>query len=106
MKKLQKIRIKDKKQFKRAITIILLTIVSIVLVTFFMENLKINGFGSLFTIPTYKEAFSVTEFDIKIINLFEKCSVIFILLMSYINLDYYSELAKIEREEEIALQNI
>ena len=57
---MKKLRIKNKKQFTRAMVTLLLTIVGIVLITMFMNNLRVEGLGSLFTIGAYKEAFEVT----------------------------------------------
>lgn len=99
-------RIKNKKQFARSIITILLTIVSIVLIILFMENLKIEGLGSLFTVGAYKEAFEVTKTDITIINIWELGFVGATIYMAYAYLDYYSKMAELEAEEQEALQNI
>ena len=99
-------KIKDKKQFIRAIITILLTIVLIVLITMFMNNLKVKGLGSLFTIGAYKEAFEVTSTDIKIINILEVSFISSIIFLAYNYLDYHAKLIKLEREERLAINNI
>lgn len=99
-------KIKDKKQFIRAIITILLTIVGIVLVMIYANSLKVNGLGSLFTIGAYKEAFEVTSTDIKIINMLEVAFISSIIFLAYTNLDYYSELANLEEQERLAIENI
>ena len=99
-------RIKNKKQFTRAMITILLTIVSILLVTLFMENLKAEGLGSLFSIPAYEEGFKVNETDIKIINVWEISCIGTILFMAYTYLDYYSKIAQVEAEEQRVLKNV
>ena len=63
-------KIKNKKQFIRAIITLLLTIVGIVLITMFMNQLRVEGIGSLFTIGAYKGAFEVTSTDKTIINIY------------------------------------
>lgn len=103
---MKKLRIKNKKQFARAIITILLTIVGIVLITLFMNELKVEGLGSLFTVPAYKEAFEVTSADIKLINLFEVVSICSIIYFAYQYLDYHAEMIKLEREERLAINNI
>lgn len=99
-------KIKDKKQFTRAIITILLTIVGIVLVMMYANNLKVNGLGSLFTVPAYKGAFEVTKTDITIINILEVGFISSIIFLAYTNLEYYAELNKLEREERLAIENI
>lgn len=99
-------KIKDKKQFIRAIITILLTIVGIVLITMFMNNLKVEGLGSLFTIEAYKEAFEVTSTDIKIINMLEVSFICSIIFLAYNYLDYHAEISKLERQERLAINNI
>ena len=99
-------KIKNKKQFIRAIITILLTIVGIMLITLFMNELKVEGLGSLFTIGAYKEAFEVTSADIKLINLFEIVSICSIIYFAYQYLDYHAGLIKLERQERLAIENI
>lgn len=99
-------KIKDKKQFIRAIITILLTIVLIVLITMFMNDLKVEGLGSLFTIGAYKEAFEVTSTDIKIINILEVSFISSIIFLAYNYLDYHAKLIKLECEERLEINNI
>ena len=99
-------RIKNRKQFTRSMITILLTVVSIVLIILFMENLKVEGLGSLFTIGAYKGAFEVTKTDLIIINIWEVGFIGTALYMAYAYLDYYSKMAEVEAEEQKALQNI
>ena len=101
---MKKLRIKNKKQFTRAIITLLLTIVGIVLVTMFMNNLKVNGLGSLFTVPAYKEAFEVTKTDITIINVLHIAFVGSIIYFAYLYLDYHAELNQLEREKTLAIR--
>ena len=103
---MKKLRIKNKKQFARAIVTILLIIVGIVLITMFMNQLRVEGLGSLFTIGAYKEAFEVTSADIKLINLFEIVSICSIIYFAYQYLDYHAGLIKLERQERLAINNI
>lgn len=99
-------KIKNKKQFIRAIITILLTIVGIVLITMFMNNLKVEGLGSLFTIGAYKEAFEVTSTDKTIINILEVSFIGSIIYLAYQYLDYHAQIIKLEREERLAINNI
>jgi hypothetical protein len=99
-------KIANKKQFIRAMITILLTIVGIVLVTMFMNNLKVNGLGSLFTIPAYEEAFEVTKTDIAIINILEVGFMSSLIFLAYDYLDYHAQIIKLEREERLAIENI
>lgn len=65
-----KLRIKNKRKFKKAILTIIMAIAIIVCIILFGNYLKINGLSSLFTTNTYKEAFKETaKADIAIINL-------------------------------------
>lgn len=103
---MEKLRIKNKKQLKRAIITLLLIIVGIVLITMFMNQLKVEGLGSLFTVPTYKEAFEVTSADITIINILQASFIGSLIYLAYQYLDYHAELIKLEREERLAINNI
>ena len=98
-------KIANKKQFTRAIITIVLTIVGIVLVMMFMNNLKVNGLGSLFTVSAYKEAFEVTNTDIAIINVLEVSFIGSIIFLAYNYLDYHAKLINLEREERLAINN-
>ena len=97
-------KIKDKKQFIRAIITILLTIVGRVLIIMFMNNLKVEGLGSLFTIGAYKEAFKVTSTDIKIINMLEVSFICSIIFLAYNYLEYHAELNQLEKEKTLAIR--
>lgn len=101
---MKKLRIKNKKQFTRAIITLLLTIVGIVLVTMFMNNLRVEGLGSLFTVPAYKEAFEITKTDITIINVLHIAFVGSIIYFAYLYLDYHAELNQLEREKTLAIR--
>ena len=98
-------KIKNKKQFIRAIITLLLTIVGIVLITMFMNNLKVEGLGSLFTIGAYKEAFEVTSTDVTIINVLEVSFIGSLIYLAYQYLDYHAQIIKLEREERLAIEN-
>ncbi len=99
-------KIKNKNQFIRAVITILLTIVGIVLITMFMNDLKVEGLGSLFTVPAYKEAFEVTNTDITIINMLEASFIGSLIYLAYQYLDYHAEIIKLERDERLAIKNI
>ena len=100
---MKKLRIKNKKQFTRAIITLLLTIAGIVLITMFMNDLKVNGLGSLFTIGAYKEAFEVTNTDITIINILKVSFISSLIYLAYQYLDYHAKLIKLERQERLVL---
>lgn len=99
-------KIKNKKQFIRAIITLLLTIAGIVLITMFMNQLRVEGIGSLFTIGAYKEAFEVTKTDITIINVLEVSFIGSTIYLAYQYLDYHAQIIKLEREERLAIENI
>lgn len=103
---MKKLRIKNKKQLTRAIITILLIIVGIVLITMFMNQLRVEGLGSLFTVPAYKEAFEITKTDISIINMLHITFIGSIIYFAYQYLDYHAELIKLERQERLAINNI
>lgn len=67
---MKKLRIKNKRQFKKAILVLIMTISIIVGTVIFANYLKIRGLDNLFTTNTYKEAFKETnKVDIAVINM-------------------------------------
>ena len=95
---MKKLKIKDEKQFKGAVKIILYSIIAICVIVAFASELKTNGFESFFTIPAYKEAFAET--DIGMVNVLETLAIVFTLYVTKINLQDNAEERKLEREEE------
>lgn len=68
---MKKLKIKNKRKFKKAILTLIMAITIIVGTVMFCNYLKIRGFESLFTTNVYKEAFKETnKIDIAIINMF------------------------------------
>lgn len=87
----------NKKYFRKSISIILLTMLSVVLIAVASNHLIVNGLESLFTIKNYKEAFKTTEYDIQIINLI-KCGLIIASIMcGYFNLEANAQEMKLEK---------
>ena len=76
------------------------------LITMFMNNLKVNGLGSLFTVPAYKEAFEVTKTDIAIINMLHISFIGSIIYFAYQYLDYHAQIINLERQDRLAIENI
>lgn len=87
----------NKKYFRKSISIILLTMLSVVLITVFSNLLIVNGLESLFTIKNYKEAFKTTEYDIKIINLIKCGLIIASIACGYFNLESNAQEMKLEK---------
>ena len=87
----------NKRYFKKAITIILLTILSVVLIAVASNHLIVNGLESLFTVKAYKEAFETTEYDIKIINLIKCGLIIASIACGYFNLESNAQEMKLEK---------
>ena len=87
----------NKKYFKKSMFIILSTIVALIIINIFCNNLVINGVDSLFTTNVYKTAFENT--DTSLINAFRYLMIAFTIAAAYINLEYNAELLKIEIEE-------
>ena len=93
-------RIANKKQFKEAMKVIVISIACIVLTIVIASVLKTRGLESLFTTNIYKEAFETNPNDIVLINRLEVVTVIGIIALCYNELYYNAEIYKIEREEE------
>ena len=87
----------NKKCFKKSMFIILSTIVALIIINIFCNNLIVNGLDSLFTTPAYKTAFENT--DTSLINAFRWIAIAFTIASAYINLEYNAGLLKIEIEE-------
>lgn len=87
------------KRFRYAMLIIALTIISIIAINLFGKYLLVNGFSSAFTQPGLRQAFELTEFDIKFINLLRIALSILAIFTGYFNLEYNSEMMKLERKE-------
>ena len=66
---MKKLRIKDKRKFKKAVLVIIMATSIIIGTIVFCNYLKIRGLGSLFTTNVYKDAFKeTTKSDIAIID--------------------------------------
>lgn len=94
----------NKKQFTKAVLTILLTIMSIVLINMFFNNLIVNGLSSLFTTNLYREAFENTQNDLMLIELFRWTFILGSILTGYFQLEEERELAKLDRMERIILR--
>ena len=94
----------NKKQFAKAILTILLTIMSIVLINIFFNNLVTNGLSSLFTTNLYREAFENTQKDLMLIELFRWTFILGSILTGYFQLEEERELAELDRMERIILR--
>ena len=87
----------NKKYFRKSISIILLTVLSVVLIAVASNHLIVNGLESLFTIKNYKEAFKTTEYDIQIINLIRYGLIIISIMCGYFNLEANAQEMKLEK---------
>lgn len=96
----------NKKVMKRAIKIILLTILAVLLVNLLANDLLINGLSRFFTISSYKEAFELCEVDIVIINVLRYMFTGISLVIGYAYLSYNAELMRLERAERIELRKV
>ena len=89
----------NKKQFSKAISTILLTILAIVLINIFCNNLVVNGFDSLFTTRVYKEAFTNSEYDLMLISIMRWMFTLISIAACYFQLDAERQLAEVDRME-------
>ena len=96
----------NKKVMKRAIKIILLTILAVFLINIVANDLLSNGFSRFFTISSYKEAFELCEVDVVIINVLRYMFTGISLVIGYAYLSYNAELMKLERAERIELRKV
>lgn len=96
----------NKRIMKRAIKIILLTILAVFLINIAANDLLSNGFSRFFTIQSYKEAFELCEVDIVIINMLRYVFTGIALVIGYAYLSYNAELMKLERAERIELRKV
>lgn len=94
----------NKKVMKRAIKIILLTILAVFLINIVANDLLANGLSRFFTIQGYKEAFELCEVDIVIINVIRWVFTGISLVVGYTYLSYNTELMRLEREERIEIR--
>ena len=94
----------NKKVMKRAIKIILLTILAVFLINIVANDLLANGLSRFFTISSYKEAFELCEVDIVIINVIRWVFTGISLVVGYTYLSYNTELMRLEREERIEIR--
>ena len=94
----------NKKVMKRAIKIILLTILTVFLINIVANDLLSNGFSRFFTISSYKEAFELCEVDIVIINVIRWVFTGISLVVGYTYLSYNTELMRLEREERMEIR--
>ena len=96
----------NKKVMKRAIKIILLTILAVFLINIVANDLLANGLSRFFTIQSYKEAFELCEVDVVIINVIRWIFTGISLVIGYAYLSYNAELMRLEREERIELRKV
>lgn len=96
----------NKRIMKRAIKIILLTILAVFLINIVANDLLSNGFSRFFTIQSYKEAFELCEVDIVIINMLRWVLTGIALVIGYAYLSYNAELMKLERGERRAIEYV
>ena len=96
----------NKRIMKRAIKIILLTILAVFLINIVANDLLSNGFSRFFTIQSYKEAFELCEVDVVIINVIRWIFTGISLVIGYAYLSYNAELMRLEREERIELRKV
>ena len=96
----------NKRIMKRAIKIILLTILAVFLINIVANDLLSNGFSRFFTISSYKEAFELCEVDIVIINMLRWVLTGIALVIGYAYLSYNAELMRLERAERIELRKV
>ena len=94
----------NKKQFSKAILTILFTIISIVLINMFFNNLVTNGLSSLFTTNVYQEAFTNTQKDLILIEIFRWTFILGSIFTGYFQLEEERELAELDRMERIILR--
>lgn len=94
----------NKKQFSKAILTILFTIISIVLINMFFNNLVTNGLSSLFTTNVYQEAFTNTQKDLILIEIFRWAFILGSIFTGYFQLEEERELAELARMERIILR--
>lgn len=87
----------NKKQFSKAIVTILLTILAIVLINVFCNNLVVNGFDSLFTTKVYKDAFANSQYDLMLINIMRWMFILISITACYFQLDAERQLAEVDR---------
>lgn len=96
----------NKKVMKRAIKIIISTILAVLLINVVANDLLANGFSRFFTIQSYKEAFELREVDIVIINVLRYMFTGISLVIGYAYLSYNAELMKLERAERIEIRKV
>lgn len=96
----------NKRVMRRAIKIIISTVLAVLLVNVIANDLLANGFGRFFTIQSYKEAFGLCEVDIVIINMLRYVFTGISLVIGYAYLSYNAELMRLEREERIELRKV
>lgn len=94
------------KLFKKQMKTIAITIIAMIVIGVICERLTTNGLGSLFTIKTYKEAFTRTEFDIYLIKVFASAGELIALSWCYIAMKYNKEIDDIEKEEELFFKEV
>lgn len=96
----------NKKVMRRAIKIIVSTILMILLVNVIANDILVDGLSRFFTIQSYKEAFELCEIDIVIINTLRWVFIGISLVVGYTYLSYNAELMKIEKEEKRAMMRV
>lgn len=96
----------NKRIMKRAIKIILLTILAVFLINIVANDLLSNGFSRFFTISSYKEAFELCKIDIAIINVLRWIFTGISLVIGYAYLSYNAELMRLEKEERMEIRKV
>ena len=96
----------NKKLFKKQMMTIAIS-VGVMILTFIVANyLKTYGLNKLFTTNLYKTAFSVSQYDKFLINLYASVIEIISLIWCYMTLTCNRDIAKIEREEELFMKGV
>ena len=94
----------NKRVMRRAIKIILLTILAVFLINIVANDLLTNGLSRFFTIQSYKEAFELCEVDIVIINMLRYVFTGISLVVGYTYLSYNTEIMRLEKEERMEIR--
>jgi len=96
----------NKKLFKKQMMTIAIS-VGIMILTFIVANyLKTYGLSKLFTTNLYKTAFSVSQYDRFLINVYATAIEVVTMIGCYMTLSCNRDIAKIEREEELFMKGV
>ena len=94
------------KLMKKQITTIIVAVIIMIAIGVIANYLKINGFGKLFTIRSYQEAFKVTDYDRFIVKIFASALEAMVCFGCYVRLQYNKEIDDIEKEEEEFMKEV